>query len=44
VMAYGGPVPLTAGMQLEADIMQDRRTLLAWIFEPLHTLRGQYAK
>jgi membrane fusion protein len=44
VMAYGKPVPLTAGMQLEADIMQDRRTLLGWIFEPLHTLRGQYGK
>lgn len=44
VMAYGKPVPLTAGMQLEADVLQDRRTLLGWIFEPLQTLRGQYGK
>lgn len=35
VMAYGEPQPLAAGMQLEADVMQDRRRLIEWLFEPL---------
>ena len=38
VMAYGKPQPLTAGMQLEADVMQDRRRLIEWVFEPLIAL------
>ncbi len=41
VMAYGRPQPLTAGMQLEADILQDTRTLIEWVFEPLVSLRGK---
>jgi len=32
---------LTAGMQLEADILQDTRTLIEWVFEPLVSLRGK---
>jgi len=38
VMAYGKAQPLTAGMQLEADVMQDRRRLIEWVFEPLIAL------
>lgn len=38
VMAYGRPQPLTAGMQLEADVLQDRRRLIEWVFEPLIAL------
>jgi membrane fusion protein len=38
VMAYGHAQPLTAGMQLEADLMQDRRRLIEWVFEPLIAL------
>lgn len=38
VMAYGKAQPLAAGMQLEADIMQDRRRLIEWVFEPLIAL------
>lgn len=38
VMAYGQPQPLAAGMQLEADVMQDRRRLIEWLFEPLIAL------
>lgn len=34
--AYGDRVPLQAGMTLQANIMLDRRTLLAWIFEPFY--------
>jgi membrane fusion protein len=28
-------------MQLEADVMQDRRRLIEWVFEPLLGLRGR---
>lgn len=38
VMAYGQAQPLSAGMQLEADVMLDRRRLIEWIFEPLIAL------
>lgn len=38
VMAYGQAQPLTAGMQLEADVMLDRRRLIEWVFEPLIAL------
>jgi len=38
VTAYGRPQPLTAGMQLEADVLQDRRRLIEWVFEPLLAL------
>ena len=38
VMAYGRAQALTAGMQLEADVMQERRRLIEWVFEPLIAL------
>jgi membrane fusion protein len=38
VMAYGRAQPLAAGMQLEADVMQERRRLIEWVFEPLIAL------
>lgn len=38
VMAYGRPQPLGAGMALEADVMQERRRLVEWVFEPLIAL------
>lgn len=38
---YGKPQPLTAGMLLEADVLQDTRTLLEWVFEPLYSFRGK---
>jgi len=38
VMAYGHEQPLTAGMQLDADVMLDRRRLIEWVFEPLIAL------
>lgn len=41
VTVYGKPQPLTAGMQLEADVLQDRRSLIEWVFEPLVSLRGK---
>lgn len=41
VTAYGRAQPLTAGMQLEADVLQDRRRLIEWVFEPLIALNGR---
>jgi membrane fusion protein len=35
VAAYGSDQALSPGMQLEADVLLDRRRLIEWIFEPL---------
>jgi membrane fusion protein len=35
IRAYGTELPLEPDLQLEADILFDRRTLLAWILDPL---------
>ena len=40
VMTYGHEQQLIAGMKVEADVMQDRRSLLEWVFEPLYSLNG----
>jgi membrane fusion protein len=41
VIAYGRPEPLQPGMQVNADIWLDRRTLIEWIFEPLFSITGR---
>jgi membrane fusion protein len=41
IEAYGHPESLKAGMQVEADILLDRRRLIEWIFEPLLSLSGR---
>ena len=41
IRAYGAAEPLQPGMQLEADILLDRRRLIEWIFEPLLSLAGR---
>ena len=41
VLAYGTPRTLKAGMQVEADVLLDRRRLIEWIFEPLLGLAGR---
>jgi membrane fusion protein len=41
VEAYGKREPLQSGMQLDADIWLDRRTLLEWIMEPLYSASGR---
>lgn len=41
ITAYGKQEPLQAGMQIEADILLDRRRLIEWIFEPLLSLAGR---
>ena len=41
VAAYGQAQPLAPGMQLEADVMLDRRRLIEWIFEPVLGIAGR---
>jgi len=41
VQAYGKLQPLSPGMQLEADVMLDRRRLIEWIFEPVLGVAGK---
>ena len=41
IRAYGRFEPLQAGMQVEADILLDRRRLIEWIFEPVLSLAGR---
>lgn len=38
VAAYGQDQALAPGMQLEADVLLDRRRLIEWLFEPLFGL------
>lgn len=35
VAAYGEPQPLKAGMAVDSDIVQDRRRIVEWLFEPV---------
>ncbi|HET7883996.1 MAG TPA: HlyD family efflux transporter periplasmic adaptor subunit [Acetobacteraceae bacterium] len=41
--AFGREFPLGPDMTLRADIVFDRRSLLAWVFEPLLSLRGRWS-
>ena len=41
VRAYGREQALAADMELEADVMLDRRRLIEWIFEPLIGVAGK---
>lgn len=40
VRAFGGTQPLRPGMQFQADVVLESRTLLAWLLEPLRILSG----
>ena len=41
VNAYGQPQALSPGMQLEADVLLDRRRLIEWLFEPVLGMAGR---
>lgn len=41
VQAYGRAQALAPGMQLDADVMLDRRRLIEWIFEPVLSVAGR---
>ena len=41
VQAYGEAQELAPGMQLDADVLLERRRLIEWIFEPLISVAGR---
>lgn len=41
VLAYGKKEPLQAGMQLDADIWLERRTVIEWVLEPIYSITGR---
>lgn len=41
VTAYGQQQALAPGMQLDADVLLDRRRLIEWIFEPVLSVAGR---
>ncbi|WP_418316853.1 HlyD family secretion protein [Piscinibacter sakaiensis] len=41
IVAYGEPRALQPGMQLQSDILLERRKLYEWLLEPLYTLTGK---
>lgn len=41
VLAEGQAQPLVAGMQLDADVLLDKRRLIEWIFEPMVNIAGR---
>ena len=41
VAAYGQSQALSPGMQLEADVLLDRRRLVEWLFEPVLGIAGR---
>jgi membrane fusion protein len=43
VTAYGKEERLQSGMLVDASILQDRRTLFEWVFEPLYSITGKWA-
>lgn len=40
VVAFGQRHPLRAGMQLDADVMQERRAIWEWVLEPILATSG----
>ncbi len=41
VTAYGRAEPLKPGMSLDADILGEKRRLIEWVLEPLHSLESK---
>jgi membrane fusion protein len=41
ITAYGKPLPLQAGMLVDADILHEKRKLYEWVLEPLYSLTGK---
>ncbi len=44
VMAYGKAAPLQPGMQLDADVLLERRRLVEWVLDPVFTLTGRWGQ
>lgn len=43
IVAYGDRQALMAGMQFEADMVQDERRIYEWMVEPLFSLRSKWS-
>ncbi|WP_337842747.1 HlyD family efflux transporter periplasmic adaptor subunit [Rheinheimera sp.] len=41
IRAFNHNVPLQSGMLLSADIVLEQRSLMAWLFEPIFSLKGR---
>ncbi len=41
IQAFGNSVQLQSGMSLSADIVLEQRSLLAWLLEPIFSLKGK---
>jgi membrane fusion protein len=41
ITAYGRTQPLQAGMRVDADVLQEKRSLFEWVMEPLYSLSGK---
>jgi membrane fusion protein len=41
VTAYGKPIPLQPGLQLDADLLIERRRLIDWVLDPLYSFTGK---
>ncbi len=42
MLVNGEAVPLQPGMQLDADVVLERRRLIEWILEPVYSLTGKW--
>lgn len=43
IEAYGQKWPLLAGMQLKADLVLEKRSLLTWLFDPLRAANARHS-
>ena len=41
MMAYGQAIPMQPGMLASAEIVFDRRSLMAWLFDPIYAVMGR---
>jgi membrane fusion protein len=41
IMAYGKSFPLKTGMIAEADIIQEKRSLMEWLLDPIYAIKGK---
>lgn len=41
IAAYGKQFPLKVGMIAEADIIQEKRSLLEWLLDPIYAIKGK---
>lgn len=42
VRGYGRSFPMRPGMEFEADIITEQRSLLRWLFDPVFSIKGRF--